>query len=393
MKVLVLCEYPPAPAGLATQGELLCRGLREIGVEVHAVHYEAAHEKEWYYRWFQPDIALGIGYWGYAPHLIHHPRQFGVQPVPWLVADGYVAKYREELNSLPLILLTSNWVRDVYIRDGIRPDNLEVLPVGCDVEAFTPELARHPNTLLVREQLGITPDQLLLLTVGGDAASKGAQEVMQALGRLQGRVPDYRYVCKVWPQPRTAVQTRADMLLAEGLGIADRIIYASSFASRNFMPYLMAACDIYVGPSRLEGFGMPHVEAGACGKPVIALNAMAFHDTLAHGETALLAGVAKENVVTEVRIFDNEYDKTGTLVPLHPPRIVDYRASVDDLEAALLLLMNDAALRRRMGEAGRRRVTGRFAHRVVAQKMVELVMERLHGAMSATVGRRTEVAA
>jgi starch synthase len=393
MKVLVMCEYPPAPAGLATQGELLVRGLREIGVEVQAVHYEAAHEKEWYYRWFQPDLALGIGYWGYAPHLIQHPQRFGVQPVPWLVANGYIARYREELNALPLILLTSDWVRQVYIRDGIRPDNLRVLPVGCDVETFTPELAAHPRTALLREQLGVKPDQLLLLTVGGDAASKGAREVMRALARVDGQVPDWRYVCKVWPQPRTTQQTQADLALAEELGIREKMIVASSFASRNFMPYLMAACDLYVGPSRLEGFGMPHVEAGACGKPVIAMNAMAFRDTLVHGETALLAGVARENVVMEVRIFESEHDVTGTLVPLKPPRVADYRASVDDLEAALLLLMNDAALRRRMGEAGRRRVTARFAHRVVAEQMVALVAERLPRAVPATAEVHTRLAA
>ena len=41
------------------------------------------------------------------------------------------------------------------------------------------------------------------------------------------------------------------------------------------MPYLIAACDIYAAPSRLEGFGMPQVEAGACGKPVIGIKAMA----------------------------------------------------------------------------------------------------------------------
>lgn len=388
-----MCEYPPAPAGLATQGELLFRGLRELGVETHAVHYEAAHEKEWYYRWFQPDIALGIGYWGYAPHLIHHPRQFGVQPVPWLVADGYIARYRDELNALPLILLTSSWVRDVYVRDGIRPDNLAVLPVGCDTAAFTPELAHHPKTALVRELLGVKPDQLLLLTVGGDAASKGAQEVMQALGRLRGQVPDYRYVCKVWPQPRTARQTEEDLALAESLGIRDNIIIASSFASRNFMPYLMAACDIYVGPSRLEGFGMPHVEAGACGKPVIALNAMAFRDTLVDGETALLAGVACENVVTETRIFESEHDVVGTLIPLDPPRIADYRASVDDLEVALRRLMTDADLRRKLGAAGRARVEARFAYRAVARQMVETVMERLQGLAPVTTGMHTRIAA
>ncbi len=54
------------------------------------------------------------------------------------------------------------------------------------------------------------------------------------------------------------------------------------------MPYLFGACDIYAAPSRLEGFGMPQVEAGACGKPVISIKAMGMLDTLVHEETAFL---------------------------------------------------------------------------------------------------------
>ena len=66
------------------------------------------------------------------------------------------------------------------------------------------------------------------------------------------------------------------------------------------MPYLIGACDIYAAPSRLEGFGMPQVEAGACEKPVIGINAMGMLDTLIHGETAFLANVAKKIVVDQV---------------------------------------------------------------------------------------------
>ena len=45
---------------------------------------------------------------------------------------GYIANYAEVLNSLQLIIVTSNWVRETYIRDGIDPKIIEVLPVGCD---------------------------------------------------------------------------------------------------------------------------------------------------------------------------------------------------------------------------------------------------------------------
>ena len=86
--MLVLTEYPPSAAGLATQGHLMCRGLREIGVDVHPVHLESPQEKEWYYRWFAPDVVVGIGYWGHTPPLVVHPQEHGMTPVPWLVADG-----------------------------------------------------------------------------------------------------------------------------------------------------------------------------------------------------------------------------------------------------------------------------------------------------------------
>ena len=93
-----------------------------------------------------------------------------MQPIPWLVADGYIANYQEVLNALPLVLVTSNWVKEMYVRDGINGDIIEVLPVCCDTDAFIPYSREDPKILAVREALGVSPDQLMILTVGGDAA-------------------------------------------------------------------------------------------------------------------------------------------------------------------------------------------------------------------------------
>lgn len=64
MKVLLMYDYPSPPTGLSTQGDLLYRGLMETGVDIFPVNYRSNSEKEWYYRWFKPDIAVGIGFWG-----------------------------------------------------------------------------------------------------------------------------------------------------------------------------------------------------------------------------------------------------------------------------------------------------------------------------------------
>ena len=377
MKVLVLYEYPPSPGGLATQGDLLYKGLLEMGVDVHAVHYESAQEKEWYYRWFKPDVVVGVGYWGYTPQLVLHPQRYGIQPVPWLVADGYIANYQEVLNELPLILVTSNWVKEMYVRDGINGDKIEVLPVGCDTDSFRLFSKDDPKIIAVREALGMAPDQLMILTVGGDAASKGAQEVMQALAIIDNRAPNWKYICKVWPQPRTKLQNLADLEMATHLGIEKNVFYATNTISRTFMPYLIGACDIYAAPSRLEGFGMPQVEAGACGKPVLSIKAMGMLDTLIHGETAFLAEVARKIVVNEVILGGESGFEEHHKVVFNTPRTVDYRADVQDIAKYLMVLMKDEELREKMGKAGRERVVANFDYRVVAKKFVQIMSERL----------------
>jgi len=377
MKVLALYDYPPSPAGLATQGSLLHRGLEELGVEVYSAHFESAQEKEWYYRWFEPDIVVGIGYWGHTPHLVLHPQRYGVQPLPWLVADGYMANYHEILDALPLILATSRWVKNIYKRDGLDGKNIEVLPVGCDTDSFIPRDKTEPKVAAVREALGVAPDQIMVMTVGGDATSKGAQEVMQALALNDTKAPDWKYVCKVWPQPRTEHQNLIDMQLATQLGIEKNVVYTTNVISRNFMPYLLAACDIYAAPSRLEGFGMIQVEAASCCKPVIGIKAMGMVDTMVHGENALLASVAQEVRMREATVGDESGYQAGHRVVFKRPRIVDYRASVHDIANYLMDLMLDADLREKMGQAGRKRVLENFDYRVIAKKFVELVSEKL----------------
>lgn len=247
------------------------------------------------------------------------------------------------------------------------------LPVGCDTDSFVPRLPDDPMVRAVRETLGVSPEELLILTVGGDAASKGGREVMQALATLGDDVPPWRYVCKVWPQDRTTVQNDLDLELARSLGISDWVSFETHLVSRNLMPYLIAACDVYAAPSRLEGFGMPQVEAGACGKPVIGIRAMAMLDTLVHGETAFLAGVAREIHITETVLGPESGFAPNHRVVFDKPRVADYRASPQDIAGYLKQLLNDPGLRQRMGAAGRRRAVERFDYRLVARRLMEIL--------------------
>jgi glycosyltransferase involved in cell wall biosynthesis len=377
LRILLLYEYPPPPAGLATQGDLLYRGLQEIGVDCLPAPKTGNLQKEWLYKCYQPDACIGVGWWGMMPELVIHPMKHGILPIPWLVADGWVANYQAELNTLPLIMTTSAWVSEAYERDGVSPDRMVVQPIGCDTEAFKPIPRDHPRVKAVREILGVADDEKLILTIGGDACSKGSQEMMKAFAKIDSEYPKWRYVCKVWTQERTNRQNELDLALADELGISHKVHYVDGVLSREFMPYLYNACDIYAGPSRQEGFGMPHVEAQACGKPVLSVDAMGIRETVLHGETGFMAQVAEWVAINEGRVGPDGGYPEPTVIKFDAPKVIACRADVDDLAKYLLMMLTDDGLTARMGAAGRKHAVECFDYRDVARQVAGLLSERL----------------
>jgi glycosyltransferase involved in cell wall biosynthesis len=146
---------------------------------------------------------------------------------------------------------------------------------------------------------------------------------------------------------------------------------------RNFMPYLLSACDIYAAQSRLEGFGMLQVEANACGVPVIGIEAMAIEEAMVHAETALLAKIAQEIRIGEAVLGEDQGFPNSHQVVFPNLRTADYQASIHDIADYLLQLMRDASLRQQMGEAGRLRVVELYDYRIVAQQLLGILARRL----------------
>jgi alpha-maltose-1-phosphate synthase len=106
---------------------------------------------------------------------------------------------------------------------------------------------------------------------------------------------------------------------------------------------------------------------------VIGIRAMAMLDTLVHGETAFLANVAREIHITETVLGPESGFEPNHRVVFDKPRVADYRASSRDVAVYMKQLLNDAGLRQRMGEAGRRRVAENYDYRMVARRLVEIL--------------------
>lgn len=122
---------------------------------------------------------------------------------------------------------------------------------------------------------------------------------------------------------------------------------------------------------------MPHVEAQACGKPVLSVDAMGIKETVVHGETGFLASVAEWVAISEGEAGESAGYPEKRIIKFDKPKVVAVRADVGDLARDALRLLSDDALAERMGRAGRKHVERNFDYRGVAQSVLKLVRDRV----------------
>lgn len=376
MKYLILYAYPPEPDGLSLQGNMLYEGLLKNNQEAISCNWDGDFQKRWTYSTFNPDVAVGVGYWSYVPKLVLHPQKYGVQPVPWFVADGWVANYQEILSSLPLVLTTSDWVTATYERDGVDTKNFRTAHIGFDTDLFRSIDKNDVMIKKIREMLGIKENEKVILTIGGDVTSKGAQEMFRALSVVNKEFSDWKYVCKVWGDNDSCrYHGKEEKKLLKELGIKDKVILLTGGFSTEFMPYFLNMCDIYAAPSRLEGFGMIQVEAQACGKPVISINAMGPKETILHNKTGFLANVAETVDLTQERVYRWMGFKKNDVIIFDKPKTFEYRADINELAQYTLKLLTQDDLRGEMGSNARNHAVENFNYINKAKYIAEIVEE------------------
>jgi len=227
--------------------------------------------------------------------------------------------------------------------------------------------------------LGVEDDELMILTAGGDVTSKGAQEIFKALKIVDKNFSKWKYVCKIWGGDSADDHYDDEMKLIDELGPSkDKVVYVEGPLSREFMPLLLNAADIYAAPSRLEGFGMIQVEAQACGVPVISINEMGPKETIVHGETGFLANVTDTVELTEewAHPYMGYEEKKKVYFP--EGKIFAYRANVDELVEYLLNLLQDDELRFHMGNTARKHAVNNFEYHKIAKHIADLIKKKLN---------------
>ena len=264
-----------------------------------------------------------ISQWGVSKQVAHHVRCKKIITVHDLFdpeghTERLVNELKQCLSDYETIFVPSEFTHQQL--SSHFPDvnsRIQIIPDCVDADFFKP--------LAVRQD-GIKR----LIYVGTEKPSKNLPLLFEAFARLRKSFGNNLELIKVG---RPSHGQRGSLVkLANTLGVENSIRWID-WVSDYDLVRLYNLADIYVQPSICEGFGMPVVEAMACGRPVIANNSSSLPEVV--GDAGLL--------------FDN---------------------SVEGLMDSLYKVFSDLQIREDMGKRGRERVLNLFTPGRISKMML-----------------------
>jgi glycosyltransferase involved in cell wall biosynthesis/predicted O-methyltransferase YrrM len=226
-------------------------------------------------------------------------------------------------------------VKQAYVASGIPADRVALLPLGVDVDRFRPGLTPFPLT---------TRKRIKLLFVGGTIWRKGFDTLLTAYRKGFTADDDICLVVKdmgvgTFYRGQTAA-TEVAALQADPA--APAVEYLTTELPEDDLARLYAACDALILPYRGEGFGLPVLEAMACGLPVVVTSG---------GPTdEFVPPTAGWRIPSGVREFPQE--RVGNLETVGRPWCLE--PEVPALVEILRAIVGDAKERLQRGAAARR---------------------------------------
>ena len=225
------------------------------------------------------------------------------------------------------LVAISDAVRLFLERAGLPREKLVTIHYGLD------DLPTEPSAVLPQEA-GVPPDAPLVLAVGRLIAQKDHATLLRAFARARERHGGA--VLAILGAGPLEAETRA---LAAELELGASLVLPGRVAPRDWLE----RADVFAHSSRWEGFGIVLLEAMLAGLPVVATRVSAVPEVVADGETGLLVEAG----------------------------------DVAGLADALARVLDDAALRGRLGRAGRERARGEFSVARMAERTLAVYAEAL----------------
>ncbi|MFY9552922.1 MAG: glycosyltransferase family 1 protein [Thermoanaerobaculia bacterium] len=169
-----------------------------------------------------------------------------------------------------ILTVSYNSKRDLVDYFGIAPARIEVVYNGV-ADRFRPEVARAERDR-VAGKYGLPRPYLLFL--GGEKPHKNVRNVLRAFAeaRRQRALPHALVLAGPMPNNRSRVEA-----LISALDLDSRVLRPGVVPDED-LPGLFAGADAFLYPTLYEGFGLPVIEAMACGVPVLTSSTSALQE-------------------------------------------------------------------------------------------------------------------
>ena len=170
-----------------------------------------------------------------------------------------------------IIAISQNTKSDLIKYLNIPRERITVIYVGVDHSIFKPVKAKLFH-------------EAYILYVGSERARKNLNRLLQAFSRLKGEFKGLKLV-KVGSPGRSDEFRKRTIKQIESLGLDEDVIFMD-WVAENDLPHFYSAASLLAYPSLYEGFGLPVLEAMACGCPVITSNTSSLPEVV--GDAAIM---------------------------------------------------------------------------------------------------------
>lgn len=260
-----------------------------------------------------------------AVHTIHGASfHYGQNPIAfelYRLAEKWAARRCAKFISV------CDAMTDQYVAAGIAPhQNFVTIYSGMEVEPFlTPPRPRE----LVRQELGLHPNDVVIGMIGRLFPLKGQEFVIAAAPAVVAQHPNAKFLLV----GDGILRNEFEKYIAD-LGLTGHFLF-TGLVPPNHVPELIHSMDIVVHTSLWEGLARVLPQALIAGKPVISYDVDGAKEVIISGETGYLL----------------------------PPR------SVAELSDAINILAADPTLRENFGRTGRERFTEQFRHQMMTRRI------------------------
>ncbi len=184
--------------------------------------------------------------------------------------------------------------KDILACFGIADEKVHTVPLGVD--SVFRRIEDPVRLVSIREKYGI--HRPFVFYVGGIDPRKNVGRLVQAYGEFAKHTGG-RYDFVLAGGIRTEAEFPDLERSIRGSGLGDRI-RITGFVPLEDLPLLYSSAEMFVFPSLYEGFGLPVLEAMACGTPVVSSNASCMPEVV--GDAGLLVDPASVDRMAEAMI-------------------------------------------------------------------------------------------